>query len=94
MQERNPENWAYYKGLEKALKPGDDLMHCREEVVTAATQTAVISACIVDREELLLTALFYSFYLNLAAWVVQVLEKGTITTVRRESFFKIRGTEL
>lgn len=90
MQERNPENWAYYKGLEKALKPGDDLMHCREEVVTAATQTAVI----VDREELLLTALFYSFYLNLAAWVVQVLEKGTITTVRRESFFKIRGTEL
>jgi peptide alpha-N-acetyltransferase len=22
LQERNPENWAYYKGLEKALKPG------------------------------------------------------------------------
>lgn len=24
LQERNPENWAYYKGLEKALKPGND----------------------------------------------------------------------
>lgn len=22
LQDRNPENWAYYKGLEKALKPG------------------------------------------------------------------------
>ena len=21
LQERNPENWAYYQGLEKALKP-------------------------------------------------------------------------
>lgn len=21
--ERNPENWAYYQGLEKALKPGE-----------------------------------------------------------------------
>lgn len=26
LQERNPENWAYYKGLEKALKPGNDLI--------------------------------------------------------------------
>lgn len=23
LQERNPENWAYYKGLEKAVKPGN-----------------------------------------------------------------------
>ena len=23
LQERNPENWAYYRGLEKALKPGE-----------------------------------------------------------------------
>lgn len=23
LQERNPENWAYYQGLEKALKPGE-----------------------------------------------------------------------
>lgn len=22
LQERNPENWSYYHGLEKALKPG------------------------------------------------------------------------
>lgn len=28
LQERNPENWAYYKGLEKALKPGNDLIYC------------------------------------------------------------------
>lgn len=23
LQERNPENWAYYQGLEKSLKPGE-----------------------------------------------------------------------
>lgn len=23
LQERNPENWAYYQGLEKAFKPGE-----------------------------------------------------------------------
>lgn len=23
LQERNPENWTYYQGLEKALKPGE-----------------------------------------------------------------------
>lgn len=26
MQERNPENWSYYHGLEKALKPGTTLI--------------------------------------------------------------------
>ncbi|KAF3837796.1 hypothetical protein F7725_009564 [Dissostichus mawsoni] len=28
LQERNPENWAYYQGLEKALKPGDKFREC------------------------------------------------------------------
>lgn len=23
LQERNPENWAYYQGLEKAFQPGE-----------------------------------------------------------------------
>lgn len=27
LQERNPENWAYYQGLEKALKPGETHVH-------------------------------------------------------------------
>ncbi|NWQ66757.1 NAA16 acetyltransferase, partial [Neopipo cinnamomea] len=30
LQERNPENWAYYKGLEKALKPGNYLISCEK----------------------------------------------------------------
>lgn len=24
LQERNPENWSYYQGLERALKPGTE----------------------------------------------------------------------
>lgn len=32
LQERNPENWAYYKGLERALKPGNMLI-CGKEAV-------------------------------------------------------------
>lgn len=29
LQERNPENWAYYQGLEKALKAGEDkFLYC------------------------------------------------------------------
>jgi len=39
LQERNPENWAYYKGLEKALKPGNVLMYCSKELVTATTSS-------------------------------------------------------
>lgn len=26
LQERNPENWSYYHGLENALKPGGSLL--------------------------------------------------------------------
>ncbi|TMS17115.1 N-alpha-acetyltransferase 15, NatA auxiliary subunit [Larimichthys crocea] len=28
LQERNPENWAYYQGLEKSLKPGEKFREC------------------------------------------------------------------
>lgn len=28
LQERNPENWSYYHGLEKALKPGTLFLKC------------------------------------------------------------------
>ncbi|KAF4011896.1 hypothetical protein G4228_003976 [Cervus hanglu yarkandensis] len=31
LQERNPENWAYYKGLEKALKPGEKFKECLDK---------------------------------------------------------------
>ncbi|MCJ8730277.1 hypothetical protein PDJAM_G00182480 [Pangasius djambal] len=31
LQERNPENWSYYHGLEKALKPGDKFRECLDK---------------------------------------------------------------
>lgn len=31
--ERNPENWSYYRGLEKALKPGTSGMVCSPETL-------------------------------------------------------------
>lgn len=33
LQERNPENWAYYQGLEKALKPGKHRLQAHTSVV-------------------------------------------------------------
>lgn len=44
LQERNPENWAYYQGLEKALKPGEDfLIHHTSSVVTYYNEGVVVS---------------------------------------------------
>uniref|UniRef100_I3K086 N-alpha-acetyltransferase 15, NatA auxiliary subunit a n=1 Tax=Oreochromis niloticus TaxID=8128 RepID=I3K086_ORENI len=34
LQERNPENWAYYQGLEKALKPGS--LEARQKIYEAS----------------------------------------------------------